>query len=365
MTSAHSPGDTRIFYKECTSLAAAGYEVYLVQRGESGEQNGVHIIGVGQPSGGRISRMSVFTKKVYEAALAVDADIYHFHDPELLPFGLKLKKRGKKVIYDSHEIYAIQLQNKPYLPDWIMRIVAGIYTMYEQYAVKKIDATIVPCLRGDRPFFNGGAKRLTIVDNLPILDELYNIYNPLIQRNPRQICYVGGLSEGRGITICMKAAYGNDCRLALGGIFMPPSYEDDLRSMEEFSCIDYRGKLNRQEIASLLNQSSIGISLMSAGMQYNCTTNFNTKIYEYMAMGLPVILSCNQYNKKTLEEWNFGIPVLPNDVEAVTAAIRYLLDHPDEARKMGENGRRAVKERFNWSIEEKKLLDLYEDVLKE
>ena len=91
MTSAHGPEDVRIFHKECVSLAKAGYDVYLVERGDSYEKNGVHIVGVGQPSGGRLSRMTSFAKKVYQAALALDADIYHFHDPELLPYGLKLK----------------------------------------------------------------------------------------------------------------------------------------------------------------------------------------------------------------------------------------------------------------------------------
>ena len=83
MTSAHQPGDTRIFQKECVSLAKAGYQVFLVQRGESGENSGVRIIGVGQPSGGRLTRMTAFSKKVYETARALDADIYHFHDPFL------------------------------------------------------------------------------------------------------------------------------------------------------------------------------------------------------------------------------------------------------------------------------------------
>ena len=41
-----------------------------------------------------------------------------------------------------------------------------------------------------------------------------------------------------------------------------------------------------------------------------------------------------------------------------------LLDHPEEARRMGENGRRAVEEEFNWGTQEKKLLALYEEILK-
>ena len=103
MTSVHPPEDVRIFHKECVSLAEAGYEVYLVERGESCEKNGVHIIGLGDLPKNRLKRMTEGAKKVYEKALELDCDIYHFHDPELLPYGLKLKKKGKKVIFDSHE----------------------------------------------------------------------------------------------------------------------------------------------------------------------------------------------------------------------------------------------------------------------
>ena len=64
MTSAHGPEDGRIFRKECVSLANAGYDVYLVERGDSYEKNGVHIVGVGKPSGNRLTRMTTFAKKV-------------------------------------------------------------------------------------------------------------------------------------------------------------------------------------------------------------------------------------------------------------------------------------------------------------
>ena len=105
MTSAHEAWDDRIFHQECVSLAREGSEVYLVQRGESGEKNGIHIIGVGEMPSSRLQRIRRGARRVYQAARALDADIYHFHDPELLPYGLKLKKAGKKVIFDSHEKY--------------------------------------------------------------------------------------------------------------------------------------------------------------------------------------------------------------------------------------------------------------------
>ena len=169
MTSVHPAEDVRIFHKECVSLAEAGYEVYLVEQGESSEKNGVHIVGVGQCSGGQLARMTSFAKKVYEAALAVDADVYHFHDPELLPYGLKLKRRGKKVIFDSHEKYTEQLKNKPYLPVWVTVPIAWCYGIYERFVLKQIDAVIFPCTMNGKNPFEKQCKRVAIISNTAIL----------------------------------------------------------------------------------------------------------------------------------------------------------------------------------------------------
>ena len=133
--------------------------------------------------------------------------------------------------------------------------------------------------------------------------------------------------------------------------------------MPEFSCVECLGKLNRTQVVELLQSCQIGMAnLLNVG-QYNRFDNFPTKVYEYMSLGLPVILSRSDYGDRVLEQYRFGISVDPENVEEIADAIRYLLDHPDEARQMGENGRRAVKEQYNWGVEEKKLLALYEDIL--
>lgn len=157
MTSAHPAEDVRIFQKECVSLAKAGYDVYLVERGESCEKDGVHIVGVGEIPAGRLKRMTEGAKKVYKAAKAVDADIYHLHDPELLPYGIKLKKAGKKVIFDSHEDYKTMLKYKPYLPRWACGLVAGLYGRYERSVLKRIDGLVFPALKNGKHPLKGSA----------------------------------------------------------------------------------------------------------------------------------------------------------------------------------------------------------------
>lgn len=363
ITSAHAPEDVRIFHKECVSLARAGYEVYLVQRGESYEKEGVRLVGFGKPSSNRLGRMLFTARRAYRTALAVDADIYHIHDPELMPYGLKLKKRGKRVIFDSHELYVEQMRIKPYLPGWSRGLVAGMYGAYERRVLRGIDGMIFPFLVDGKHPFEGQCRYVAAVDNVPRLEELYERYDESVPKREGSIVCIGSLTYSRGITHLIRAAGRTDCVLYLGGTFSPPGYQAELEAMPEYSRVRYLGQLSRAQVLETMQSCQIGMATVLNVGQYDKMGNLFTKVYEYMSMGLPVILSNTPNNVKIAEKYQFGLCVDPADPDAIAAAVQYLLDHPEEARRMGENGRRAVKEEFNWGIEEKKLLALYDEIL--
>ncbi len=364
VTCVHGKEDVRIFWKECCSLARAGYDVSLVQQGESYEKNGVHLVGFGPIASSRIRRMLQTARRAYEKALEVDADLYHLHDPELLPYAIKLKRRGKKVIFDSHERYTEQLREKSYLPSWCAGMVAEAYGWYERHVLSHIDAVIFPCTMGGVNPFEKLCARSAIISNAAILDELFTQTDTAIEKCSNQICYIGGLTYARGITYLVQAAHKANARLALAGAFSPKEYEQELRAMDAFSSVDFKGLLDRTAVAKLLKQSVAGVcTLLNEGQYYKIDT-FGIKVFEYLSVGLPVILSDSPYNKAMVSEYRFGICVDPTDVEAISQAIVYLLDHPEEARQMGENGRKAVEHVFNWNAEEKKLFALYEDIVR-
>lgn len=363
ITSVHKTNDVRIFRKECTSLSKNGYDVYLVGQGDSREENGVHIIGVGENEGGRLNRMFSFSKKVYKKALAVDADIYHFHDPELLPYGLKLKKKGKKVIFDSHERYTEQLKDKPYLPSFVTKLIAKMYGVYENRVLKKIDAVVFPCTINGKDPFENKCKISALINNAVLLEEFYEKYDPSYKKLDNTACYVGSLSRSRGITTCIQAMYKAKANLVLGGRFNSKAYEDETKSMEEFSCVSHRGELDRNEVFKLLSESRVGLFVLKDQGQYLKIDTFGVKVYEYMSMGLPVVLSHSPYNDEMVKKYCFGICVDPESIDEIANAVRYILDNPDKAREMGENGRRAVVRDLNWAIEQEKLLALYEKIL--
>ncbi|MES2350025.1 MAG: glycosyltransferase [Pseudomonadota bacterium] len=108
-SSVHRGLDIRIYRKECVSLARAGHEVHLVIDATAAEVAEAAAAGVtlhrlaAANGGGRVRRMLLQAWRTYRIAKELDAQIYHIHDPELIPYGVLLARQGKQVILDLHE----------------------------------------------------------------------------------------------------------------------------------------------------------------------------------------------------------------------------------------------------------------------
>lgn len=362
MTSAHGPEDVRIFHKECTSLAKAGYDVYLVERGDSYEKNGVHIVGIGEVSGGRLERMLHVTKQVYEKALAIDADVYHFHDPELLPYGLKLKQKGKKVIFDSHEHTAESILEKTWIPAPLRALIYHWFSWYQARVCRRLDA-VVSVTPNVVSYFKKINARTVQVANFPIFQE--DVRMPDFHKN--RLIFAGGITPiWNHHTVIRALEQVPSCRYCLCGEG-DASYMQQLEALPGWKQVDFLGRIPHKEVAGQLANSSIGLALTSyvRNSDWKNGTMGNTKIFEEMMAGLPVVCTDFVLWREFVDRYHCGICVNPENVDAIAQAICYLLEHPEEARQMGENGRRAVKEEFNWDVEEQKLLALYQDILKD
>ena len=362
-SSAHAPNDTRIFHKQCASLAKAGYDVTFVvkaaqHKAQTTKQKGVTVIEVPIDDSSRLKRMVSGAKAVYQKALEVDADIYEFHDPELLPYGLKLAKKGKKVIFDSHEDYPTQIMEKDWIPHFIRSVISKTYRAYETHVVKNLDAVLFPCTKNGINIFDNRARETVIISNAVMLEEMVSSQES-VEKEPNTICCTGSLTYQRGITHLIKAAHKAGAKLILAGNYSSPEYQKELENMPEYECVEYLGYLNRQEIAKVYARSSIGMSTILNVGQYASLDNFPTKVYEYMAAGLPVIVSDYPFMRRSVEEGGFGAAVDPADVDAIAKTIKSILSDPKKAAEMGENGKKAVAEKYNWGIEEQKLFALY------
>lgn len=359
LTSAHPDGDVRIFHKECVSLYEAGFDVTLiVPNTQTRIEKGVKIISFPPPHKSRLQRMTKTVNKVLQLALEVDADVYQFHDPELLRIAKKLKAKGKKVIYDVHEDLPRQILSKPYLNKGIRKILSKQIERYENKVASCLDAivTATPHIR-DR-FLEINSNTIDI-NNFPILQELL-IESNYSEKSGNEICYVGGLTRVRGIVDIIKALNETDAQLLLAGQFLEDGLEKEVSALPGWNSVKYLGFLKRDEIRNTYQKSKLGLVTLHPIINY--IDALPVKMFEYMAAGLPVIASKFPLWESIITENQAGICVDPKNPVAIAEAINYILYHPDEAKNMGENGRKMVIEKYNWDIEKKKLINLYQNL---
>ncbi len=361
LTSAHERNDTRIFLKMCLTLINHGHQVIQIVADGKGDEvsDGVHIFDVGASSG-RIDRMLRAPDRILIQAMSLDVDLFHLHDPELIPIGLKLKKLGKKVVFDSHEDVPKQLLSKPYLDKFSRWFLSKAFAAYEWWSCRHFDAvvTATPSIR--EKFLVMGIRAFNI-SNFPLLGEL-DAHVAWYDKQA-EICYIGGIGRIRGITELTQALsmVRSGARLNLCGTFYEPEVEVNCKSMPGWNAVIDRGYVDRLGLRMVLGRSMAGVvTFLPLPNHIDAQPN---KMFEYMSAGIPVIASDFPLWREIIEGNKCGLCVDPSDPAGIAEAIDFLLEHPDEAYRMGENGRRAVLEKYNWAVEEKKLLQLYDNIL--
>lgn len=361
LTSVHPRLDTRIYLKECTSLAKHGHHVSLVVADGKGDElrDDVQIVDVGASSG-RLARMLHAPARVLAKGLALDADIYHLHDPELIPIGLKLKRRGKKVIFDAHEDVSRQLLGKPYLSKPTKEVLSRVFAVYEQWACRRLDGVVAatPFIRDK---FAAMGVRTVAINNFPLEGELATGELNWRQKQ-NQVCYVGGIGRIRGILEVVRAMgqVQSGAQLQLVGRFNERALETQAQNEPGWQQVDALGFLGRKEVAQVLERSVGGlVTFLPSPNHVDAQPN---KMFEYMSAGVPVIASHFPLWREIVEGNECGICVDPLDPRDIARAIDFLVKHPQEAERMGRNGQRAVAGRYNWSIEEAKLLAFYAEL---
>lgn len=348
MTSVHESTDDRIFLKECVSLAQAGYDIYQVAYGESFEKDGVKTIGLGNRVSGRFKRILISSKRVYQEALKIDADIYHIHDPELLPYAKKLKKQNKIVIYDSHEDVPRQIMAKEWIPMLCRKVVSVLFEKYEKSIAVKLDCVVTATPHIQQIFENKGATAYTI-KNYPILQDIHGDNKDYLERD-NLACYAGGLTEVRGITDIVKAIEYCSGRLLLAGS-LEEEYRKKLEQLQGYDKTEFLGFLNRIQVEAMYNKSKVGLAVLRKTP--NHINALAIKLFEYMARGIPIICSNFPLWIEIVEENGCGICVEPENIKEIEKAIEYLFEHPQEAKEMGDKGKKIVREKYNWGIEGK------------
>ena len=363
ITSIHSPFDVRIFHKECKSLARAGHEIAIIAPADVKEQvvEGIRVLGISR-SARRWQRARIWGELIGKIS-HLQPDVVHFHDPDLLLLALFVK--GCHLIYDCHERNAVAMLNKPWLPKLLRRPAYQLVSFLEPALARKTAAII---LVDDSQLltFQKTGKPLIVIKNFPIVPE--EIVIPL-DYQPKAVVHVGAHARSRGCGVMIEAfdlvvQQIPDARLWLVGPFNHPPYQKEVEQLISRRNLQNVAKLVGEvpypEALKWVSRAAVGLIAYQAVSQYQeCLP---TKVLEYMAAGIPVVATDVPANRNIIEAADCGYLVEPAAPQAYAEAIIDLLTHPDKAKQLGLNGRRAVFDRYDWRMEEKKLLSTYSSI---
>ncbi len=362
ITSVHKWNDVRIFEKECVSLAKEGFDVSLVSvNGHEGIFKGVNVYSVKSRKSGRFYRMTKTVYDVYLKAKSLNADIYHIHDPELIPVAIKFFKSGKIVFYDAHEDLNLQVKSKHYIPK-IFRNTISFITEIVLKVLSKNCSAVVAATPSIYDYFTKQGANSIVLFNFPIISELYIDFKDK-KSDEFSICYAGGIMESRGIFQLLDAMNGSPFKLHLAGNYSPASLRSELVSKPSWSNVIEYGFLNRKEILEMYKKCNVGIVTLLPAPNY--IDAYPVKMFEYMAAGLAIIASDFPLYKSIIEENNCGICLDPTNPQKINEAIFYLSQNKDLVKAMSLNGQRLISSKYNWDVESLKLINLYNNYKKD
>lgn len=346
-------------------MAQSGYDTTLLVADGKGDEikNKVKIVDLGKQAKNRARRIIQSNSMLFHRMKNIQADIVHFHDPELIPFFLFFKRRfpSVSVVFDIHENFSEKLRGgRDWIPTFLRSAFSYSFKTLESRAKKQFDGFV-----GATDLIAGAYPPETSISlhNYPELRDYKNFKNPSNERVRGRIVYTGGFTAHRGISQVVDALQyvKSSVELHVFGRQEDHIY-DHCKSLKGFDSVVYHGKVDLLQMLDFVYNCEIGLvcNQPEGGYQFAMPN----KLFEYMACNVPVIASEFDHWKEILEENNAGITVDSTNPERIAVAIDHLLSSEKLIVEMGRNARNCIENTYNWDSEFSKLEGLYHQITK-
>jgi glycosyltransferase involved in cell wall biosynthesis len=199
-------------------------------------------------------------------------------------------------------------------------------------------------------------EQLRILWNVPRRKELP--VKTVVPDLPLVLYYHGSITRHRLPETVVEALNQSsaNCRLRIMGYEAPGDRGYVARLVElgkraGRNSVEYLGQVSRDRLLAEASQASVGLALVPRS-----TNDFNlshmvgasNKAFDYMAAGLPLLVSDLPDWVNTFVEPGYGRSCDPAQVESIGAQIRWFAEHPGERRAMGDRGREKVASDWNY-----------------
>jgi len=361
--------DARTYVMQMLPLARYGCKFTLIGvHGRDDKKEAVDFVSIPR-------RRTRATRILFAVAMAFratryPAQLYHIHNPEMIPAGLFLKFfAGKKVVYDTQEDHPSMMLTKAYLPPWIRGFASRAVAAIERMAAHVFDGYIAADSGTLRATARVGKSHKMVFYNLPNLD-----YFPLPETTNKRfdLVYRGGLSERAGTLVLLSAIRELRCRglnprLLLFGYADSRvdrvKLRDHIQNLGLADNVVLKGRVDHSQMAAMLSLGRISVCPLLEIPKFR--NNIPVKVFESWACGMPVVCSDLPPIRPFFQGRKYGLLVKPGSAQALADGLEHLLKNPDEMARMGEAGRSVVVDRYNNRRESKKLLAFYKRVLSE
>ncbi len=373
------PPDIRV-EKEINSLIDNNYEVILACTVKSNEtvkiikQKGLTVIHKKIPS--FIYKSSVACLKFplyfhwWQSFLSPlfqkhKFDAIHIHDLPLAKVGILLKNKYHiPLILDLHENYPFLLQESPHTQTAIGKLLSSHqqWLDYEIEMLNKADFLIsIVQEQKDRIVRLGvSPDKIFIVSNTPALSDLdlINQFDESPASDKFVFIYAGNIDATRGIDTMIKAF--NKADLANAELWIVGDTKRIEKQRYASPKVIFYGWQSMKEIYRLLLKSNV--ALLPHLRNKNSDYGIPNKLFQYMLAAKPVIANNCPAIERIFQKCNCGIVYKDGDCDELSEKMKFVYENYDEVKMKGLRGQYAVKKKFNWSIEEKELLKLYQEL---
>jgi len=365
ITTVHDPRDPRIFHKQLKTLRAAGYDARLLApRDGSASVDGIPIVALPEVEG-RYRRL-VLQRAAYQQARKLNAALYHFHDPELIPVGYLLKRTtGAAVLYDMHEDYR-----------WHGPVEGRLLRALERWCFTWVDHVIVA--NAHQVEIPPAAVPTTLIPNYfkPIGGAAASVQSvrPPSEDGPLRAIYTGVMSNngGRGLAQLIalaramhQAAFAG--QLDLVGVCYVDAHRqraDAAIRQHELEGVVRRVGWTRyvpwEQMVPYLQRAHVGLMLGTA--HPNLIRKIPTKFYEYLHFGLPILCSDFPRWRAFIEQHDCGAVVPSGDVEAALAVLQRWQRDP-AAYQARAAAAQAAAPQYQWAPIGERLVQLYDTLI--
>ncbi len=362
MTSLHPALDSRVFYNQCVSLSRSGFDVTLIAPADGDfVKEGVRVAAI-RTSGGLGGRVRN-GYRVFRKALSTSADIYHFHDPELLPFALILRLLGRRVVMDVHEDQpGAMLHSRPSVPRFLRPLLAwGIGT------VETISGWLMSGVVATTPHIGTRfpSGKTVIVENFPDTSDAPITRRLTFAERRHEVVLTGTLGDLQ----CIPEMVQGFCTVAgelgltltLAGRFVPESLQGQVLTAETAPHVRFIGWQPRESIYELLSHAKAGFVPYRSS---HASPEFSSrKMYEYLAFGIPVIVSSVRSWSQLVRDHRCGVVLEDCTPASFAKAVREIFASEANWEEMSRNARVAYETSLNGNVARERLLGLYERLL--